>query len=326
MENRRPILEILSWIAGIICCVITIWLFFSSDKKNIPNDQFLLSKGKYFLEKNEPDSAIYYFDKFRLISTNENLYLLRGTAYQKKKDFNSAVEDFTRALLINPDNPTTLLMRGIAFFNLKKYGMAVTDLNIAYKLKPNDINVLNYRGLSLIGCSELIPAEADFVKAVSLQPNDPVSNYNLGLYNAHTLYVETILAIFKKKTSTQKFYQTIGCFDTAIRLKGDYIDAYYLRGRTKMKQYIFENAFTPKEQLTSFDYNEKFDIAIEDFDKVLSLKPNHREALFYRGYAKLLQKKNDEAKIDIAAAQKLGVKLDYNINDMIINDRYDLIN
>lgn len=328
LNNKRPLLEVLSWIAGIIGCIIAFIVYISNftfeKREDTTATDMLFNKGKYFLENNLYDSAIYYFNKVTLVSPRRmDACFLRGYAYHQKGNYNFAVQDYTNILNNQPKNIEALIARGKSYYYLNQYGKGLIDLNAAHKIDSNNINVLSFRGLCLIRSHDVLNARTDFVRAVELEPNDPILQFNLGLYYSHTEFMATIMAAFKVEVSTARFDSAIDCFSNAIRLNDLFADAWYMRGRSKLKKYLFENQYTPAGQLTHFDTTYKFELAIENFDRALELKPDFREALYYRGVARSGQHKDFLAAVDIVNAEKMGVKLDSSFK--MINDRFDFI-
>jgi len=63
----------------------------------------------------------------------------RGLAYWDEGQNQRAIEDFTTAITLNPDERASYVNRASAyFFDLKDYDRALADLNIALKLNPKD--------------------------------------------------------------------------------------------------------------------------------------------------------------------------------------------
>ncbi|MDR2494751.1 MAG: tetratricopeptide repeat protein [Spirochaetaceae bacterium] len=68
-----------------------------------------------------------------------NAYYHRGLAYYFKGHFNLAAEDYTEALIINPQDVDTLNLRGAAHLADRSYDKAVGDYLTALRIRPEDL-------------------------------------------------------------------------------------------------------------------------------------------------------------------------------------------
>ena len=58
-------------------------------------------------------------------------YNARGAAYSKKGEFGLGIDDFSRALKLNPDDGNIYCHRGEAWLHLKEWEKAKSDLTVA---------------------------------------------------------------------------------------------------------------------------------------------------------------------------------------------------
>jgi tetratricopeptide (TPR) repeat protein len=61
----------------------------------------------------------------------------QGKIYLKQGQFRAAIDDFTRALLIDSNDASVLNFRGNAHYNLTQFKEAIADLDKAILLKPD---------------------------------------------------------------------------------------------------------------------------------------------------------------------------------------------
>ena len=97
-------------------------------------------------------------------------YFFRGTAYSEKKDYNSAISDFTQSIALNPNDANAYFARGWNYQKRGDLNGAIADYNQAIKLDPSQPNAVKNRdeALRLKGAS--IPTTSP---APALTPSCP---------------------------------------------------------------------------------------------------------------------------------------------------------
>ncbi|MBF0277564.1 MAG: tetratricopeptide repeat protein [SAR324 cluster bacterium] len=99
---------------------------------------------------------------------------------QIKSDPSSALENFNRALAINPDYPLALNNRGLLLNRQGKYGQAFQDFNRAVELLPNHAKAYNNRGEAFFRLNRNREALSDFERALQIEPNEAIYYSNIG--------------------------------------------------------------------------------------------------------------------------------------------------
>jgi OOP family OmpA-OmpF porin len=87
------------------------------------------------------------------------------------------------------------------------------------------------------------------------------------------------------------YAKAVSMYTKAIKLDGQYADAYFRRGKTHF-------AMRPSECL----------MAIRDFDKVIVIEPDNADAYYERGLLHAYMVNNEQAKADMTTASSLGHK------------------
>lgn len=95
-------------------------------------------------------------------------YLWRGMAYGKASDAQKAIQDFSRALQINPQLYEAYKFRGNIFGMMKNYEQSVDDLTKFLEHYPTEVPELYNRGLSYANLDRTQDAIADFNRAIEL--------------------------------------------------------------------------------------------------------------------------------------------------------------
>ena len=112
---------------------------------------------KYYEAINEYTKAIRINPEF------EDAYHNRGRAYRKLEKYYDAIDDYTMAIRINPDYAGAYINRGVAYYYLERYYDAIDDYTMAIRINPKGSLAYNNRGiakknLGLPGCDDFSKA------------------------------------------------------------------------------------------------------------------------------------------------------------------------
>jgi Tfp pilus assembly protein PilF len=109
-----------------------------------------------------------------------NYYFEQGTQSLKENAYKRAVEQFDKAIFLNPKSEKAHNLRGIAYLNLKNYAAAEEEFQKAVSLNPIYSEAYNNLGGVYFLKNQLEVAEAMFKKALALDPDLISANYSLG--------------------------------------------------------------------------------------------------------------------------------------------------
>ncbi len=127
--------------------------------------------------------------------------------------YQAAIEQFSKAIQLEPDNALAYYHRGISYQRLRAQAEALSDFTVAIeKGPPNDFAYLN-RGAVRAKLGLLLEAESDFNAALKIDPTRPDTYYNRSL-------------LFLK---TNRIQMAIDDITTGIGLNPKDAKAYYLR-------------------------------------------------------------------------------------------------
>jgi|ERR1035437_1106108 lipoprotein NlpI len=134
------------------------------------------NRGNAHRHKLELDGAIQDYDRaLELNPGNANAFDNRGLAYTLKGDYVHAISDFDDALRFNPGNVTALANRGAAYTRTGDFRRAISDYDQALGINPRNANALNSRGRTYFYLGRFAAARQDFAAAGKLNPRDPYS-------------------------------------------------------------------------------------------------------------------------------------------------------
>lgn len=112
---------------------------------------------------------------------NPDTRFRRGGIYTVRGNFTEAITDFTRAITIDPTYAPAYAARGKALFGTRDYAAALVDYDFALQLDPKYVNALIDRGLTYRRLKRVPEAIADFDRAIALDPANAIAYYDRGL-------------------------------------------------------------------------------------------------------------------------------------------------
>ncbi|MEI1375733.1 tetratricopeptide repeat protein [Nostoc sp. UHCC 0926] len=191
----------------------------------------------------------------------------RGDTYRIMRRYAEALQDFDRAIELNPKYNWAIALRGYTYHSMKRYPEALQDIDRAIELNPKLDWSIAHRGGTYRSMKRYPEALEDFDRAIELNPKLDWAIAGRG----QTFY-------FMKR-----YTEALEDFDRAIELnpKLDWVIA--SRGETyrSMKRY-------PE--------------ALEDFDRAIELGPKYKWAIAHRGQTYLMLKLYNEALADFNRA------------------------
>jgi tetratricopeptide (TPR) repeat protein len=173
-----------------------------------------ISAGKQAVESGRPDEALDLFSLLIASDPQAVLYYYRGLAYSAKNQETLAVEDFTRAVSLQPLQASYYLQRGVSLLRNGQYQRAVDDFTKVMELEPENPYARGRRARGLFYLGQTQKALDDLLQAIRLNPN------NAALYRLRG----------DIHSASGSFENSIRDYDAAIQLKPDNSAAYNNRG------------------------------------------------------------------------------------------------
>ena len=130
-------------------------------------------------------SINHYSEAIKDGDSDPNLLVSRGCVIGLTGRWGEAIEDFDRALALQPNSGWALNNRGYARAKLGAFDEALVDLSSAIEVDPDSANSYNYRGYIHQQRKELDAAIADLNKAIEIAPDYAAAYMNRGC--AHLL-------------------------------------------------------------------------------------------------------------------------------------------
>jgi tetratricopeptide (TPR) repeat protein len=173
-----------------------------------------ISAGKQAIESGRPDEALDLFSRLIASDPQAVLYYYRGLAYSAKNQESLAVQDFTRAISLQPLQASYYLQRGVSLLRHGQYQQAIDDFSKVMELEPENPYARGRRARSLFYLGQTQRALDDVLQAIRLNPN------NAALYRLRG----------DIHSASGNYENSVRDYDAAIQLKPDDSAAYNNRG------------------------------------------------------------------------------------------------
>lgn len=216
---------------------------------------------------------------------NAEVYYLRGKVYVNLEDEEKALDDFNEAIVLNLKSAAVFFNRGCLYKKRERYEDALNDLDIAIELDTDNAIAYCIRGQIRYQLRQYITAEEDFERATNLDPN----------------YGEAFFYRGRTQYNNRNYETSLEYLNDAINLEFEDVRAYCLRGvvKSRLKDYV---------------------PAIIDFEKAIELKPDDINSVYYGAEAKVFQQNYSEARQDLKFASELAEQQDNKILQDMIDD------
>lgn len=267
----------------------------SSNQRSVQNKTTAtvhFDKGSAHLQKKEYNFAIQEFSKAVNLGENDALiYLRRGTAYLKTNQFQSAVQDFTKAIELNqtPYSDYAYESRAEAYEKLGQTSKAVADRKKYQEFLDkigNTVTTPEFYGLLEEGKNYNRAKQYD----LSIQQfNKAIASYKKEKKDDKSKLSEIYRERGKSYNGKKLFSLAIQDFNKAIELNPGIFINYNERG------------------LSYYD-QKNYDFAIRDFTKSIELNPKWTFSYFYRGSSYFDKKEYDSAIRDFTKTIELDPK------------------
>jgi len=139
-------------------------------------------RGLAYSAAGEYDRAVQDYTRAIMLDPNyAPAYNDLGVAHKDKGDYDRAIEDYTRAISLYPRYARAYGNRGIAYKNKGDIGRAIEDYTQAIALSPRFAAAYNNRGVAYNGRGDHGRAIDDLTQAIMLNPGYAMAYYNRGL-------------------------------------------------------------------------------------------------------------------------------------------------
>ena len=262
------------WVLLLVWCMTvytTFWVRRGNPRTHLAQGTYLAQKGHY------AEAVQSYSIAVRLKPDDAEAHNNFGTALLNKGQIDQAISQFQEALRLKPDYAEAHCNFGTALLNKGQIDQAIDQYHEAIRLKPDYADARNNLRIALLKKGKIDQAFSQPQEAPRLKPDDVGSHYDLGT------------ALLKKG----QIDQAISQFEEAIRLKPDYAKAHGnlgialgMKGQIDKAIIQLQEAMRLKPDDAAAHYNlgtalgmkGQIDEAIREYQEAIRLKPDYAEA------------------------------------------------
>ena len=108
-------------------------------------------------------------------------YFDKGYDYDKEGEYQLAIDNYTKAIRIDPDYAIAYLFRGNAYHALGNYEDAISDYTMSIRIDPNYADAYYKRGIANYSKENYKDAIADYTKVIRISPEGINAYWGRGL-------------------------------------------------------------------------------------------------------------------------------------------------
>jgi tetratricopeptide (TPR) repeat protein len=228
------------------------------------------------------DGITLWNTELKLFPDSSVAHKNRGVAQDNIGNYRKAIEDYSKAIKLNPLYAEAYVNRGIVYAKSGRYQEAIENFNMAIMINPKAIFAFYNRGLYYKRLGEYQGAIKDFDTAIGLDSQYIAAYLNRGdLYaklGNHQKAIEDfnrVIELFSRNAEAYNkrgiayrnlghYHQAIQDFNNAIKFRPQYIEAYNNRGGI-------------------YAIIGRYQQAIKDFDMAIKLNPKAVDVYVNRG-------------------------------------------
>ncbi|GGA07042.1 serine protease [Okeania sp. KiyG1] len=235
-------------------------------------------------EEKDYEEAIADINKALVLNPgNAFTYTLKGQIYTRKEDYAQAIEYFDRAIEAEPDFATAYAERGFVYAKQGNRQKFTEYLEKALRLQPDHGDLYRIRGNGYFALKEKQKGIDDYDNAIKFSSDLQASAHQYYNWRAQALY------------HLEDYEAALTDVNKAIELKPNYAlyytnrgDAYFKMGEKQKAIESYNKAISLDPESAHERYNvraqalyqlEDYEAALADYNKAIELKPDH--ALYY---------------------------------------------
>ncbi|MFM6322961.1 MAG: tetratricopeptide repeat protein, partial [Microcystis panniformis] len=175
-------------------------------------------------------------------------YSNRGIIYYNQQKYKLALDDFNKAIELNPNYAEAYGNRGLLYYNQQKYELALSDFNKAIEINPNLVEAYYNRGNLYRLQQKYELALSDYNKAIKLNKNAWFAMMGIGLVKYEQGSISEAIKQWEKALIINNQSAEI---QLALAV------AFYHQGEKDKALKLAESALSINSQLANIDFLKK---------------------------------------------------------------------
>jgi tetratricopeptide (TPR) repeat protein len=244
--------------------------------RNITRETLRLTNNK---QRPYQEGSIISFDYYSLnprrtgpvLNEDAEVYYDRGYAFQNRREFDSAIREYTNAITVNPNYMLAYWGRGWCYEQKQEWDQALADYTAGLRISPTEVGLIVGIGVYYSRTGDPERAITQFNEAIRINPNYVWAYWNRG----------------ESYRQMSDYNRAITDCNTAIRIDSNFHQAYWTRAE-------------------SYRMLGDYDRAITDCDSAIRLNPDYSLAYGTRGEAYRMKSDFNRALSDLNNAIRIN--------------------
>lgn len=156
---------------------------------------------------------------------NAENFVMLAAAKSEKGDYKGAIDDYTQALLINPNHADAYFQRGLVRLQQGEYQRAIEDFNWATRFNPNHAEAYCFRGRIRSALRDNQRAIEDFNRTIRINANHADTYFHRGTARSELGYRQEAIkdflkaaVLYLKQGDTDDYQETLECLRTELNV------------------------------------------------------------------------------------------------------------
>jgi tetratricopeptide (TPR) repeat protein len=252
------------------------------------------------------DSALELYSK--ALQKDKDIYdayKKRGMIYEDKNNFKRAYVDYSHLIRLRPKSKFGYKLRGDLKLKFKDYIGASLELTEAHKRDSSDLEIVYNRGLAREQLQQFQSAIDDFSMVLNNNKRDSEAIFHLAYCNFQMGDIENASTLIDSSLRISKYNSLMHNLKGQIRTE---------QGRYHEAIYSYNKAISMASNQIDYLYNRAITYmklknwagAITDLDNIIMKNPNIGLAFYQRALCYLEIEKKEQGIADLKTAEKLG--------------------
>ncbi len=266
---------------GVIFVLSIIIASFSTNGMDFPNKTIGTNRSD---SSNNLENVDNIETSMSAVTNNSNMdWQKKGNLLFFQGKYNEAIDEYNKALEINPNDSHTWLYNGRALDNLGRYDEALAAYNKALEINPNFLLAWTNKGNVLLSLGRYEDAITAYNKALDIDPNDAVNWNEKGVSLSYLGRYDEALAAYNK----------------ALEITPENAITWNNKGNALYGLKIYEEALTAYTKASEINPNiaiywqnkgyslfnlKRYEEALNAYNTALQIEPNNEKILQQKDY------------------------------------------